>query len=639
MRKLIPSYFSGAILAIVGWLVGIFFVYHFIGSSNDPGTPDFTEQGLIVAYGLSFVGWLIGIGALKYPFTWLLAMKDPDHEEEERLAGKDEGAIRYFKFTTDHKVVGIQYLVLVLFMLGFGGLGALLIRAELLRPGALLFGPGTYNTVVTMHGLLMILATITFFIGPFGNFVVPIMIGARDMAFPRLNALSFAIIFPAVIFFLTIPFFGYGQTNGQGGGVQTGWTVYGPISTQTGTGMTVLCIAVILAGFSSILGAINVITTIIMLRAPGMRFTRMPMTAWGIFAAAILAAIGTGSFAVDLLEILLDRAYNMSFFVASTGGNAVGAGGGSAWLSQNLFWFFGHPEVYLIVLPAFGIVVDIVAVFARKPIFAYKLGILGIMGVCIVSFLVWQHHEFVSGWAPELRFWYMATTELISVPTGFVFLVILGTVWRGRIWMSLPMMFALSFLWNFVIGGLTGVYLSDVPLDVQLHGGMFVTAHFHYTIVGGALMGFFAAVAYWFPKMTGRMLDKKLGWIAFWGIQIGFNVAFMAMFVAGLEGMPRRVADYDPMFAVPNFIASIFAFLLIASVALYFYNIVVSWVAGEKASANPWGALSLEWMTATPVPLENFEKIPVVTSAPFQYTEESVKAEEAERVASSQVAS
>ena len=409
--------------------------------------------------------------------------------------------------------------------------------------------------------------------------------------------------------------------------MQTGWTVYGPIAVQTGEGMTALAFAVILAGFSSILGAINVVVTIILLRAPGMRWTRLPMTVWGIFGGAILAAIGTGAFAVDLLLILLDRIYKTSFFTANTGGNAVGAGGGSAWLSQNLFWFFGHPEVYLIILPAFGIVVDIVAVFSRKPIFAYKIGVLGIMGVCVVSFLVWQHHEFVSGWAPELRFWYMAATELISVPTGFVFLVLLGTLWRGRIWTTLPMMFAFAFLWNFVIGGLTGVYLSDVPLDVQLHGGMFVTAHFHYVIVGGALMGFFGALFYWFPKMTGRMMDEKLGWISFWGIQIGFNVAFLSMFVVGLMGMPRRVADYDPAFAVPNFITSIFAFLLIASVALLFYDVVVSWVAGKKAVANPWGALTLEWQTPTPVPLENFEKIPVVTSGPHNYPQEPEQVE------------
>lgn len=619
MRKLVPSYLTGAILAVIGYIVGTWYVATFIGTGHDEAGPNFTEQGLLLGFIGLFLGWLIGIGALKYPFTWLLGMRDPDHEEEMRLAGKDDGLIRYFRFTTDHKVVGMQYLVLVLIMLAFGGIGALLIRSELMRPGALLFGTATYNTIVTMHGMLMILATITFFIGPFGNFIVPIMIGARDMAFPRLNALSFAILVPAIAIFAFIPFLGMGDTNGTGGGVQTGWTVLGPIADQTGMGMTALGAAVFLAGCSSILGAVNVITTIITMRAPGMRWTRMPMTVWGIFGAALLAALGTSSFTADLLMILLDRTYNTSFFYASTGGNSVGAGGGNAWLSQNLFWFFGHPEVYLIVLPAFGIVMDVLTVFSRKPLFGYKTAVLGILGVVVLSFLVWAHHEFVSGWAPELRFWYMATTEMISVPTGLIFLVAIGTLWRGRVWVTVPMLFALSFLWNFVIGGLTGVFLSDVPLDIQLHGGMFVTAHFHYTIVGGALMGFFAAVYYWFPKMTGRMMDETLGWISFWGIQIGFNVAFLSMFVVGLQGMPRRVADYDPIFATGNFITSIFAFVLIASVGLFFYNVVYSWFFGEKAVANPWNALSLEWQVPTPVPLENFEEIPVITSGPYGY--------------------
>jgi cytochrome c oxidase subunit I len=618
-RRLVPSYITGIIGGLVGFFVVNRYIDHFIGSGHNPATPNFTEQNLALSFVGMLLGWLIGVGAAKLPFTWLLGLKDPAHEEEMRLAGKDQGWWRYFRFTTDHKVVGIQYLVLVLLMLAFGGLGALLIRAELITPGAKAFPPGTYNTIVTMHGMLMILATITFFIGPFGNFIVPIMIGARDMAFPRLNALSFALLVPAMAMFAFIPFLSAIETNGTGGGVQTGWTVLGPIAVQSGAGMTALACAVILAGFSSILGAVNVITTIITMRAPGMRWTRMPMTVWGIFGAALLAAIGTSSFAVDLLLILMDRLYGTSFFYAATGGNAVGQGGGSAWLSQNLFWFFGHPEVYLIVLPAFGIVMDVLTTFTRKPLYGYRSAVLGILGVVVLSFLVWAHHEFVSGWAPELRFWYMASTELISVPTGLVFLVAIGTLWRGRVWVTVPMLFALSFLWNFVIGGLTGVFLSDVPADIQLHGGMFVTAHFHFTIVGGALMGFFAAVYYWFPKMTGRMMDETIGWASFWLIQIGFNVAFLSMFVAGLQGMPRRVADYDPQFAGPNFVTSIFAFVLIAGVGMFFYNVIASWIAGEKAVANPWNALSLEWQTPTPVPLENFETIPVITAGPYEY--------------------
>jgi cytochrome c oxidase subunit 1 len=619
MRKLFPSYLSGAVLGAVGFIVGRWYVAHFIGVGNDPGGINFDEQGLVIGFIGMLIGWLLGIGAFKYPFTWVLGLKDPDHEEELRLAGRDGGVMRYFRFTTDHKVVGIQYFVTVIIMLCFGGLGAMLIRTELITPGAKAFPPGTYNTVVTMHGMLMILATITFFIGPFGNFIVPIMIGARDMAFPRLNALSFALVMPALAIFAFIPFLGYGQTNGSGGGVQTGWTVLGALTDQSGVGATALCASVALFGASSILGAVNVITTVLTMRAPGMRWTRMPMTVWGIFAGALLAAIGTSSFAVDLVLILMDRIYKTSFFVTSTGGNAVGAGGGSAWLSQNLFWFFGHPEVYLIVLPAFGIVLDVLTTMARKTLYGYKLAVLGIMGVVVLSFMVWAHHEFVSGWAPEVRGVYMATTEMISIPTGFIFLVILGTLWRGQIWLRLPTLFALSFIWNFLIGGLTGIYLSDVPADIQLHGGMFVTAHFHYTIVGGALMGFFAAVTYWFPKMTGRMFDERLGTIAFWGIQIGFNVAFLSMFIAGLQGMPRRVADYDPIFAGPNLVTSLFAYLLAASVVLFFYTVAYSWVAGEKAVANPWGAKSLEWQVPTPVPLENFEEIPVVASGPYEY--------------------
>jgi cytochrome c oxidase subunit 1 len=625
MQLLVPSYVTGVILGVIGFVLGNWFVLTFIwkgvDSAHDPSGPNFTEQGLVIGYILALVGWLIGIGAFKYPITWLFGLKEPDHQEELRLAGAGQGWARYFRFTTDHKVVGIQYLVAVLIMLSFGGLGAFLMRSDLAQPGSRLFSTSTYNTIVTMHGLLMILTTTTFFIGPFGNFVVPIMIGARDMAFPRLNALSWALLFPGLVIFLSVPFYGMGQASGLGGGVQTGWTFYGPIADQTGIGATALAVGTILMGSSSLLGAVNLITTIVTMRAPGMRWTRMPMTVWGAFGTTVLLATATASFTAALMMVVLDRVWNTQFFVSTGGGDPAGTfqGGGSAWLYQNLFWFFGHPEVYIIVLPAFGIVMDLFAVFSRKPLYGYKTGVLGIMGVAVLSFLVWQHHEFVSGWAPELRFWYMATTEMISVPTGFVFLVGIATMWRGRIWLTVPMAFAISLLWNFVIGGLTGIYLSDVPADIQLHGGFFVVAHFHYTIVGGALMGFFAAVFYWFPKMTGRMMDDRLGWISFWMIQIGFNGAFMTMFVLGLMGMPRRVADYDPIFATPNLIATIFAYVLIAGVAVYFYNIVSSWIAGEKAVANPWGALSLEWQVPTPVPLENFEEIPVITSGPYNF--------------------
>ncbi len=635
---LFPSYLTGAIGAAIGYLVGYNGVIHFIGYGNEPGDQfNFTEQAILWGFILMAAGWFIGIGALNYPVTWLLGLKDPGHEEEMKLAGKDQGWIRYFRFTTDHKVVGIQYLVLTLIMLSFGGLLAMMIRTELIVPGAKAFPTETYNTIVTMHGLLMILAMISIFIGPFGNFIVPIMIGARDMAFPRLNALSFSFLMISMAVFAFIPFVDIGQPGGAGGGVQTGWTVYGPIADQTGSGMVPLAVAVILAGISSVLGAINLITTVMTMRAPGMAYTRLPMFVWGIVGSSILSFLGTASFTVDLTMILTDRVYKTTFFYAATGGNATGSSGihllnqptagasvpvgGSAWLSQNLFWFFGHPEVYLIVLPAFGLVMELLPVFSRKPLFGYKTAILGIMGVVVLSFLVWMHHEFVSGFLPELRGFYMATTEMISIPTSLIFLVAIGTIWRGKLWLTIPMMFSLGFLWNFLIGGLTGVYLSDVPADIQLHGGMFVTSHFHFTFVGGALFAFFGALFYWFPKMTGRMMDRGLALVAFWGMQIGFNVAFLAMLYAGLQGMPRRVADYDPLFAGANLVTSIFAYILAASIILYLYNVIVSWIAGEQAVQNPWGAKTLEWQVPTPVPLENFEEIPVITSGPYDYGE------------------
>ena len=628
-RKLVPSYFSGAVLAAIGFIVGSQYVWHVIGgvnwNLNDPGqTGNFLEQGFLAGFVLMVVGWFIGIGAMKYPFTWMLGMKDPDHAEELRLAGKDEGVIRYFRFTTDHKVVGMQYLVVTMIMLAFGGLGAMMIRTELLFPGAWAFPKETYNTIVTMHGMLMILTVISFFVGPFGNFVIPIMIGARDMAFPRLNAISIAFLIIGMAIYAFIPFMGLGDPLTTGAGVQTGWTIYGSLADQTGIGMDALGVAVFLAGVSSQVGSVNLITTVITMRAPGMSYTRMPMTVWGAIGASILSALGTASLTVDVLMILTDRIFRTSFFYAATAGDFANngyIGGGSAWLTQNLFWFFGHPEVYLLVLPAFGFVMDATSVFARKPLFGYKTAILGLFGVVVLSFLVWMHHEFVSGFLPELRGFYMASTELISVPTGLIFLVLLGTLWKGRLWMTVTMGFCFAFIWSFLIGGITGVYLSDVPADVQLHGGMFVTAHFHYTIVGGSLMGFLGAVYYWFPKMTGRMMDSKIGWISFWGIQIGFNGTFLAMFYVGLQGMPRRVADYSPLFAGGNFVASISAFLLGASVVLYFYNVIYSWKAGPIAEQNPWGAKTLEWTVPTPVPLENFEKIPVVTSGPYNYGE------------------
>jgi cytochrome c oxidase subunit 1 len=415
-----------------------------------------------------------------------------------------------------------------------------------------------------------------------------------------------------VIIFLMQPFYG---------GTQTGWTFYSPLAIQTGAGADAFAFGVAVIIISSTIGAVNILTTVITMRAPGLKWTRLPMTVWGITATTVLSWTATSSVIAGLVLVLLDRGFGTNFYlnVQPSAANPAIQGGGNNYLWEQLWWFFGHPEVYILVLPGIGVLFDIVTTFSRKPLYTYALSVLGISGVTLVSFLVWAHHLFNSGWEMELRGYYMGTTELISIPTGFVFLGMLGTLWRGNLWMRVPLAWVLSFIFTFVIGGLTGIYLSDVPADIELHGNYFVTGHFHYTVLGAGLFGFFAGAYYWFPKMTGRFLDEKLGWIHFWGVQIFFNLTFFMFFYLGLQGMPRRVADYSAIFQLGSTLASIFAFALGAFMLVFFANVVWSWKWGEKAPANPWGAKTLEWATATPVPIENFEKIPVVTSGPYDY--------------------
>ena len=617
-RRLVPSHLTGVIGAIIGYLLGYGITGHFAMFDANPNGPFPVgdEQQLLIGFCGLVIGWLIGVGALNEPIRWVLGRRDLTHEEIYEETYPNDGIMRYFRWNTDHKVIGIQYMVLVLVMLAEGGLIAMLMRANLMFPGSRLVPTETYNTFVTMHGMLMIATMFTTIVGPFGNFILPIMIGARDMAFPRLNALSWHLLFAGFVIFNFIPFLE---------GIQTGWTAYAPLSDQTARGADAFTFAVWIIMASSAIGAINIITTVIAMRAPGMTWSRLPVFVWGILGATILTATATTSINADFLQIMLDRGWNTTFFLNTVPGNfAAGgppdpSGGGFAYLSENLFWFFGHPEVYLLALPAFGAVLEMVPVFSRKPLFIYRLSVVGILGVTAISFLVWGHHLFVSGWEQQLRGYYMGTTELISIPTGFVFLGIVGTIWRGRVWMTLPMAWILAFLWTFLIGGITGIYLSDVPADIQLHGNYFVVAHFHFVILGSALWGFFGAMYYWFPKVTGRFLDEKLGWIHFWGVNIAFNLTFFMLFYLGLQGLPRRVADYAPIFNLGNTLASIFAFVLGAFMLIFFANVAWSWVYGQKAGANPWRAKTLEWTVPTPVPIENFEKIPVVVSDPYTY--------------------
>jgi cytochrome c oxidase subunit 1 len=597
MRRL--NMWTGLVLGLV-LAVAAYYITKALVTNPDQGG----DQAVIAAELGWVFGFLIGVGAFVAPIKWMLGM-DQTHDDEMYGAGKDAGIARYFRFTTDHKVVGVQYLILAMTTFGVGGMLAMLIRTELVTPGEKLFGSQTYNSIVGVHGIIMIVSTIIMVVGPWGNFVMPIMIGARDMAFPRLNALSFWTLFPAVPIFLSIAIFG---------GIPTGWVAYAPLSTQAPPGMDAFAIAIILFVISAAIGAVNIIVTIVTMRTRGMTWNRTPIFAVGVAATSLLGLVALPCFEVAMLFTLLDRAQSASFYNPPQGG--------SQWLYANLFWLMGHPEVYVILIPGTAAVLEMVPVFSRKPLFGAKLAIIGIIGITALSILVWAHHMFVSGWAPALAGPFMLTTELISIPTGLIFLVLIGTIWRGNIWTRLPMLFIYGFIWNFMIGGVTGIYLSDVPADNQLHGALFVTAHFHYTLLGGAMIGAMGALVYWFPKMTGRMLNERLGTWAFWLVMIGFQITFISMFYNGLAGMPRRVATYQPQFAVANMISTTGAYIIGIGMLTFLAAIITSWTKGKIAGANPWGAKTLEWYVPSPPPLENFEVLPVVTGDAYGYGEE-----------------
>jgi cytochrome c oxidase subunit 1 len=555
----------------------------------------------------AYIAWVtfffVGIGAFNGVIKWGFARRDATSAEELELAGKGQGLWRYFRFTTDHKVVGIQYLATAFVLFFVGSMGAFMIRLEQSTPGAIYLTPSTYNTIVGMHGIIMIVAAIIMITGPVGNFVLPIMIGARDMAFPRLNALSYWLLFVDVPIILSALFLG---------GFQTGWTGYAPLAAQGLTpGMDAYSFFIIIFAISTTIAAMNIVTTVLVLRTKGMTWGRLPITVWGVVLSVILSLMAFPTFLMAQSMVVLDRVFQTSFYEAAYGGNN--------WVYEHLFWFFGHPEVYVIAIPAMAVAAEVAVVFTRKMMFGYRYLLGGLIGICVLSVLVWGHHLYLSGSENALAAPFMLDTELISVPTGIFFLVLIGTLWRGRLWVTVPVLFLVGLLVNFVIGGITGIYLADLPTDEILHGGMFVTAHFHFTLVGLGVFGFFAGLYYWFPKMVGLRLNPALGRLHFWLFEIGFVGTFTSLFYAGLLGEPRWSANIAPPFATANTIASLFAILIAASVFTFIYNVVITLVRGERAEANEWGAKTLEWTVPTPVPLENFEHLPEVKSSPYDY--------------------
>jgi cytochrome c oxidase subunit I len=555
---------------------------------------------LVAALVAAPVGFLAGIGAFDYWAYYCLGYptRAEDHSGHGAYSWRD-----YLRVNTDHKVIGIQYLVTTIFFFLAGGLLALLIRVQLAKPDGHFFEPQTYNGLFSVHATLMIFLFVIPAFAGLANFVVPLMLGAGDMAFPRLNALSFWLLPIAGIMMLSS--FIVGAFAG-------GWTGYAPLnSDHQPLGAIFFNQGVQWAGASSIMTALNFLVTIITMRAPGMTFWRLPLLVWANFTTSLLVVIATPFIAGSQFFSMFDHVMHTAFFNPVGGGYPLGY--------QHIFWFYSHPAVYIMMLPGFGIMSEVIAVFSRKPIFGYRLMALSLLAIVVLGFSVWAHHMFTSGMSSWLRVPMMITTLLIAVPTGIKIFSWLATLWEGKLHLRTPMLFALGFLSMFVIGGLSGVMLGAVPIDIHVTDTYFIVAHIHYVLFGGSVFTIFAGIYYWFPKMTGRMYDERLGKLHFWLTFVGFNLTFFPMHILGTEGMIRRVAYYPSRFAGMNMFISIAAFGLGASVLVFLYNMITSWRSGEPAPANPWRALTLEWQVSSPPPVFNFDEIPQVVGSPYEY--------------------
>ena len=510
----------------------------------------------------------------------------------------------YFTFNVDHKVIGIQYLVTSFIFYLIGGFMAVLMRTELSTANSDFLNPDLYNAFLTNHGTIMIfLWIVPAAIGGFGNYLIPLMIGARDMAFPKLNALAFWLNPPAGALLLGSFFFG---------GAQAGWTSYPPLSLITANAaQTMWILAIVLVGTSSILGSVNFLVTIWKMRVPSMNWDQIPLFCWAMVATSILALFSTPVLAAGLILLLFDINFGTSFFRPDAGGNVV--------VYQHLFWFYSHPAVYLMILPIFGIMSEVIPVHARKPIFGYKAIAYSSLTICIVGLFVWVHHMFTSGTPPWMRIFFTISTLIVAVPTGIKIFSWVATLWGGKIRFTSAMLFAVGLLAMFVFGGLSGVTLGTAPFDIHVHDTYYVVGHFHYVLFGGSVFGIYAAVYHWFPKMTGRMLNEKLGQLHFALTFVGTILTFTPMHELGMQGMPRRVAMYDPQFEALNQLVTVGAYILAVSVVPFYLNVIWSWSKGKQAGPNPWDAKTLEWTTASPPIIENWEILPVVTHGPYEY--------------------
>ncbi|HYM20316.1 MAG TPA: cbb3-type cytochrome c oxidase subunit I [Candidatus Kapabacteria bacterium] len=559
---------------------------------------------------------------------------------------------RKYIFSTDHKTIGIQFLFTSCFFLLVGGLLALVVRLQLGWPDhqgwfytimakffSLIFGekmiaggiilPEFYNSAFTMHATFMIFfAVMPFLMGTFANFLIPLQLGAGDMAFPKLNMASFWLALLAGLVMMSA----FLVPGGAAGG---GWTSYPTLSavpelSGVTWGQNLWLISLLFSGCASLMGAINYITTVVNMRAPGMSWFRMPLPIWAIFITAILLLLAVPVLAAALVLLLFDRTIGTSFFIPHgllvAGSPITGhAGGGQVLLWQHLFWFFGHPEVYIMILPAMGLASEIISVFARKPIFGYKAMVLAIAGIAFLGFIVWGHHMFQSGMNPLLGTTFMISTMVIAVPSAIKTFNWLGTLWGANIKFTTAFMFAVGFVSMFVIGGLSGIFMASTPVDIFIHDTYFIVGHIHYVLFGGSIMSIFAGIYYWFPKMFGRMMNETLGKIHFWLLFLSFNGVFFPMHILGINGMMRRIYDYTQYAHLAhlqplNAFMSVCAFILGFSVLIFLFNLIYSIFRGKKAPTNPWHANTLEWTLTYPIPHGNFAEQPRVFRGPYEYS-------------------
>jgi len=610
MNLLSIGFVRGIVSQIFGTVVGMAFI---MAVRLLAGVPAWNREPVIVGgMVIGAISFMVGVGAFGDWFKWARGEAtsenhDPDPDKPNWL--------RYFSVDYDHKIIGVQYGVTSLLVLGIGGTFAMLFRGELASSGITFLnnpifdsllgisGPDLYNSLMSLHGIVMI-AAILLGVGAMSNYLIPLLIGANDMAFPRLNSFAFWINVPGALILVSSLFFG---------GFDTGWVGYPPLSLRAPLGVQMFLIGVYLVGLSSISGAINVIVTVIKMRAPGMSWFKMPIFVWAAFATAILQLTATQLIGLSFQLVILERLLGMSFFDPFAGGDPI--------LYQHLFWFYSHPAVYVFILPGLGIISELLPVFVRKPLFGYKWIALSSMAIALVGFFVWAHHMFTSGMSPYLRLPFMYATLLVGIPTGVKFFSWMATMWRGKISFPTPMLFVLGSILVFLLGGITGPPLGTIATDLHLHDTYWVVAHFHDTMFGGYIFPFFAAIYFWFPKMTGRMYNEKLGKLHFWLMFPAFLVTNVGQLLIGLLGMRRRIIDYDPALGFDNtqYIITIAGLVVFSSVFIFAYNMIRSARRGEVADGNVWESRSPEWQIASPAPLHNYAQPFEVIGEPYDY--------------------